>query len=174
MNKDKTLVLRPAAMEDADMLFAWANDPDTRRNSLHTEPIPYETHMAWFRKCLADESVDLFILMDGEEPAGQIRFVTENGDAAVNYSVAAEKRGMGYGTALVELGCGALVRQRADVGRFHAVVKENNIASQRVFEHNGFLLHQRQADCFVFDKTAKAGEAAICTKKTDKNEDGAL
>ena len=38
------LYLRTADENDMDLLFQWANDPDVRKNSFHSEPISYETH----------------------------------------------------------------------------------------------------------------------------------
>ena len=47
--------LREATIEDARMLLDWRNDELTRSVSLGSEKIPWDGHLAWFKRVFADE-----------------------------------------------------------------------------------------------------------------------
>ena len=87
-----SLQLRRAEHADRDLLFGWANDDAVRANAFHTEKIPYEKHVVWFDKMMADASVHQYILCDGGTPVGQIRLNVEGSEAYVDYSIAADQR----------------------------------------------------------------------------------
>ncbi len=70
---DRRLQLRRAKPQDMDLLYRWANDDTVRANAFHTEKIPYEHHVQWFQKMMADASVCQYILYDGDLAVGQIR-----------------------------------------------------------------------------------------------------
>ena len=44
--------LRTVKKEDVDILYEWANDPITRKNSFSEERIEYITHVNWFNSCM--------------------------------------------------------------------------------------------------------------------------
>ena len=44
------IYLREATIEDRDLLYEWANDPETRRASFNTDRINYEEHCRWFER----------------------------------------------------------------------------------------------------------------------------
>lgn len=92
-----SLQLRRAEHADRDLLFGWANDDAVRANAFHTEKIPYEKHVVWFDKMMADASVHQYILCDGGTPVGQIRLNVEGSEAYVDYSIAADQRGRAMG-----------------------------------------------------------------------------
>lgn len=46
--------IREAAAADAELLYQWANDPDTRRWSFSTGPIPWGGHVEWLDRVLTD------------------------------------------------------------------------------------------------------------------------
>lgn len=46
----RNIYLRNASCSDMDILYKWANDPDTRLNAFSTDPIPYAVHKEWFQK----------------------------------------------------------------------------------------------------------------------------
>lgn len=137
------LYLRRAKMDDMDLLFGWANDDAVRRNAFHTEKIAYEEHVKWFSKMMADESVHQYILCDDANPIGQLRLDIENKTGVVDYSICAERRGKGYGSAILKL-----VRQQLEndgttyVMKLVGQVKYGNLASARAFERCGFSRHE--------------------------------
>jgi RimJ/RimL family protein N-acetyltransferase len=113
------LVLRPARMEDAAILFAWRNDPQTRANSLSEDKVWWPEHVAWLR-CALDKV--LIAEQDGK-PVGTVRIETE-----LSWIVAPEHRGRGIGRQMLALVAGT------------ARIKRTNIASQKIAEAAGFSL----------------------------------
>ena len=146
-----TLRLRPVTEADAELLWGWANDSDTRAASFTSDPIPWQTHLAWLRSQLADERARLYLGLDGERlPIGIVRFGPDDGDVAISITVAPSARGRGYGTTLISLGCEALLAERPAT-HVHAYIRPDNVASLRAFRDAGFarrddvVIHGQQA-----------------------------
>lgn len=134
-----SLRLRRACQADRDLLFRWANDADVRSNAFHTEQIPYENHVMWFQKMMEDASVYQYLLCDGTLPVGQIRLNIEGNEAVIDYSIAAEKRGKGYGSELLCLIMEQIKQDKiTGVSKIVGLVKYENIASARAFEKSGY------------------------------------
>ena len=129
---------RSATMADADLLWRWVNDPLTRANSLSPTPIPYVQHVTWLRRRLGSEGTRIWIFSDGGMPVGQVRF-DRNGDLAVtSISVASERRGRGFGRAMLTE---AVQKMRGEWGpevRPKALVLDRNPASLALFRACGF------------------------------------
>lgn len=133
------LTHRPATPADVDLYFAWANDPDTRRQSFQSEPILFETHQAWFSRRLTDpDSLLLVFENEATEPVGQVRF--ERNDAnevIIGLSVDDRFRGQGLASRLIESSCVACAEQWGNCTIF-AFIKPDNQASVRAFLRVGF------------------------------------
>jgi hypothetical protein len=65
---------REAGMDDAALLWRWANDAETRRNAFSQAAIPYGAHVAWLRRRLDSGATRVLIFADAEGPVGQVRF----------------------------------------------------------------------------------------------------
>ena len=135
------LTLRPAAADDAELLFSWRNDDDVRRWSFNSDEISWKGHLRWFEERLRDSRCTIYIasLMSGP-PIGQIRFDRVAGEhhvAEISLSLDPGARGRGLGAALVRAG---VRRYRSDVGnaRIEAFVKPENRASIESFDLAGF------------------------------------
>lgn len=149
--------VRPATIADAALLLTWANDPDTRAASFHTERIAPDEHAAWLTRTLAHPTRRLFIGMLGDAPIGQVRLdATDDGQAEVGISIAPERRGQGLGAGLL---AAAVETGRRDpalaVERFIARVRVGNQASIRLFEGAGFVLREtgtcEDAPCLIYE-----------------------
>ena len=90
--RESAPVLRPATVEDRELLFAWANDPGTRIGSFHSDPIPPEVHRRWFDESLAGGKRSLHMLEIGGVSAGLIRLdhTAEPGAAEIGITEAAD------------------------------------------------------------------------------------
>lgn len=175
----KRVHIREAGTADGELLFAWANDMDVRRNAFSQHEISWEEHTAWLKGKLA--AVGCYILIgfiyeeDMEErPIGQVRFDIDNTTAEIDYSVEARLRGQGYGTALLEAALAWMQDERRQAGekisRFTALVKRSNPASGRVFEKCRFLKSEEE-DCLVYEKAFTYADrqrpsVVICTHKS--------
>jgi UDP-2,4-diacetamido-2,4,6-trideoxy-beta-L-altropyranose hydrolase len=133
------LTLRPVTRDDRELLWQWANDPLVRNASFSSEPIPWETHVAWFSEKIGSPRTEMFIAEDEHgSPIGQIRFdLCPDGDWEVDVSVAQPMRGHGLATELIRLGLDALRGKRGSAN-IHAFVKPSNVASVKGFERSGF------------------------------------
>ena len=106
------IFLRKATLEDAELLFSWANDMDVRRNAFQQQDIMWEEHAAWMHKKLGDENCHIYIAridmthvsdeLEGaerihifdspptvasERPIGQVRLDVKDGRAEIDYSI---------------------------------------------------------------------------------------
>ncbi len=123
--------LRRATQHDSHLLWEWRNDPEVRRQSFTSDPIPWSEHEVWFTRALNAPSCQIFIGEVRQRPVGVVRFDITGNSALVNIIVA--ERGKGYGSELLCLACEQVPRLR-----LVAEIKGNNIASQKIFAKAGF------------------------------------
>jgi RimJ/RimL family protein N-acetyltransferase len=148
--------LRKAGWGDADLLFAWANDKDVRKNSFSERQITYEEHKSWFRKKILDRDTQVYLFCQGKQEKGMLRLEDHGNCVEISYSIAAGERGKGYGQKLILLAeaeiCQRFQRRRGAAGSHAgqekpqeiaavARVKEENLASNRIFAKLGYEKH---------------------------------
>ena len=138
MNED-ALRLRPADAADARQVWEWANEAAVRAVSFTSDPIPWEQHLAWFHRKLADANTRLWIAGASETgaPLGQVRFDLDGSTATISVSLDAARRGKNLGALLIWSACQKLFRESA-VETVHALIKPDNAASVRAFAKAGF------------------------------------
>jgi RimJ/RimL family protein N-acetyltransferase len=122
--------LRPATLDDAEMLFAWRNDPLTREASVNTDVVTWKGHLAWLRASLENPKRRLLVA-ETENPVGTVR-IDYGDETEISWTVAPGARGKGIGTEKVK---GALPE-----GPLIACIKRANIASQQIAKAAGFVL----------------------------------
>lgn len=159
--------LRRACEADVVSYFNWANDPEVRRNAIHTEAIPWATHQAWFAKKLSDPKSHLYVLDAAGLPVGQIRFDREGDEAGIDYSLDSIVRGRGWGARLVSLGMALM--DRIEPVRLRAEVKAENEASRSVFSGLGFTAEYKNSR-FVFYRDPDGGVSPF-TRYSFRGED---
>lgn len=125
-------------MADAELLWRWANDRETRRNSFSKAPIPYVDHVAWLERRLASDATRTWIFSDVQVPVGQVRFDISDEVAEVGITVAPEQRGRGYAEAMLRQAVHRLREERGERVRPRASVLARNAASLRLFKACGF------------------------------------
>lgn len=146
------LALRRATTDDAPLLHAWRNDPETRRNSISTEEIPFDEHAAWLARKLANDGCVLYIVCEGDEPVAHVRLDRLDDDAAeISVTVAPTARGRGIGRAAIaaatEAGAEAL-----GVTRVVARVKPENGASRSAFTAAGYAAVAHHEPLQIFER----------------------
>jgi len=134
----KHLGLRPVTEADTLVLFDWANDPEVRRNSFNTEPIPLEIHQIWLQNKLRDPGCVFYIAEVDKIPAGMIRFDMVKNTATISYLLDKDFRGKGIGTLLLQKGIEALKNQKPTVIKAIGYIQESNLASIAAFKKNHF------------------------------------
>lgn len=151
-----SITSRRIKIEDASLLWEWANDKDVRRLSFNKEPIEYSHHLEWLKNKLQSEAISFWLIELEGVPVAQVRYEKVAPDMAeINFSVSAESRGQGIGTLALQ-DTESLASSELDIYRLEAIVLDNNPASQRVFEKCGYsLLGQEIREgimCFHYQK----------------------
>ena len=149
---DSSVYLREAAHSDIDILYEWANDSLTRQNSFNSELIPYEAHKKWFTRMMQDSSYHQFILMRNEQPIGKIRLNINGSNAEIGYSIAKSYRNLGYGHKILQLLSAKVKNQLPEIKNLIAKVKPDNLASQKLFESEGYEMKYL---CYSLDTQQK-------------------
>ncbi len=149
--------LREATEADAERLFRWRNEPETRANSFHSEPISYEEHVAWLASALRNPAQEIYIFCDGDTPIGQVRLSTEGCKATISYSIDTSYRKKGYGQKMIRC-VEKLCAERGKPVFLCGYVKKNNIASQVIFERLGYTAtNVPELDCLRYVKSKLQG-----------------
>lgn len=141
-----TLSVRRATADDVVLLWEWRNDPVVRQNSFNSDPIPWAEHQMWFAGRVASPGTRIYLLEDDGRPVAQIRYERLEGSIAQvgGLSVVAHERGKSYGKKIL-LETVAMVCTELSVRRIFAVVKANNLSSERAFKSSGFILQDQVA-----------------------------
>jgi len=129
-----SVTLRPASDSDAQILFDWRNDPDTRRNSRHTDAVGWDEHRRWLSAALGRRDRTLLIAELAGEPVGTVRLDRGADGCELSWTVAPQWRGRGVGKAMVQKAAeasGAMV--------LLAAVREGHRSSARIAEGCGFV-----------------------------------
>lgn len=140
--KKNIFSLKKAKKEDAKLLFKWVNDSEVRNNALNTDLIEWEDHFNWFTNKLSDSESKVFIFENENTKIGQIRIDKVDKDRwVIDYSIDKDHRGKGYGFLMTN----ALLRRYNNL-KFLAIVRSENIPSQKVFEKLNFIRKFHQED----------------------------
>ncbi|ARP94071.1 UDP-4-amino-4,6-dideoxy-N-acetyl-beta-L-altrosamine N-acetyltransferase [Bordetella genomosp. 13] len=136
----ESLTLRPLAVSDSSLIFAWRNDANVRKAMFSGDLIEISQHEAWLSRTLGDPSCAYFIFEIAERPAGLVGF-SEMGDrdlrARWTFHVRPDLRIPGAGTAMGFL---AVDRAFRELGR-HKLCGEvlaDNERSLRMHRRLGF------------------------------------
>lgn len=157
-DRRRGLHLRPADAQDCRFLYELRNDPLVRAGSFHTEEIPYEQHQKWYEQKRKNENCRIYILEDAGAPVGQVRADRdERGESAeISYAIAERARGKGYASWMLA----AAEKQLSEKGfcrELLAEVKNDNIASQKVFQKLGY---EEQREDYGFSYRRAIGQNA--------------
>jgi len=125
------VICRAATPDDARDVWEWRNDPLTRAMSRNSDEVAWAGHEAWFLRTLADPATTLLIGEVGGEKVGMVRF-DHGPETEVSINVNPACRGRGYGLALLQAGIAQVG------GEIFAEIKDDNLASRRMFERAGF------------------------------------
>lgn len=133
--------LRPATLNDSELLLNWRNDPVTRENSVNTCVVTEKEHGLWLSRALVNASVRLFVAISGGEPVGAVRAERlGDGTTELSWTIAPGKRGRGFGKAMV---AEALALSG---GTVVARIKSGNAASRRIAEAAGFTMTGKEGE----------------------------
>lgn len=142
----KRYYLKPAQINDAKLLFDWANDITVRQNAFSSEPIIWENHLKWFNNKLTIDTTKIYILYNGITPLGQVRIDLVDDCWEIDYSIDKNYRGQRLGKKIIEL----ISSMHSSKDPLKALVKQENIASIKVFQQLGFEeIKQNNISAFI-------------------------
>jgi len=131
--------LRLACEEDSHDIWLWRNSPEVRKWSFNPETIPYSRHQEWFKCKLQDKKGKIYICTNNAgDKIGQIRFETRRNAAYLNINLNPEYIGKRFGSRIIGQGTSLLFKEYSGVAEVIAEVLEENIASRKAFEKNGY------------------------------------
>jgi RimJ/RimL family protein N-acetyltransferase len=135
--REALLRLRPASLDDEQLLLDWRNDPETRTASFETAIVPPAVHRAWLEASLTSADRVMRIGEVGGRPVGVVRLDRRGDEAVVSITVAPTARGSGLANALL-LQARSLADQ-VGISRLRARIRRTNVASIRAFAAAGFV-----------------------------------
>lgn len=155
------VALRPATWGDRELLWEWANDPETRRASFSREQIPWDRHLEWLRARLDAPDSRLLVAADAAgAPVGQVRFDFAGPEATISVSIAPQSRGRGLGSRTIASACDDLLG-RGEVDVVHAYIRPENAASVAAFRRARFEVEgaapMAEAEALHLTRRARGG-----------------
>ena len=117
-------------MADASLLFQWRNDPLTRQMSRETDVIPWDTHLVWLARSLADPSRILYVGEVDGGGIGTIRLDCTGDETEISITMAPQARR----SYLVM----SFLRRTLPEGRVIGWIKRENRGAQRLATLSGF------------------------------------
>ena len=132
--------LKKVTSEDKYFLFKLVNDPEVVKYSLSKKIINFKEHDRWFKKTIKNKNADILIFKNNNHKLGQVRFdkISKN-KTIITYSVANEFRGKNIGYKMLKLA----IKKNSLKTPLYAVVRKNNIASNKIFKKLGFTLFKK-------------------------------
>jgi RimJ/RimL family protein N-acetyltransferase len=147
---NETITLRPATIDDADMLLEWRNDPETRKASHNTDHVQRDDHISWLSRTLGNPNRRLYVAEENGSPIGTVRADLADGVWELSWTVSPKARGRGVAKRMVAV----LATKISEPIR--AEVKTGNIASARIAEHAG-MAFERETDGVLHYKRSALG-----------------
>jgi RimJ/RimL family protein N-acetyltransferase len=143
--------LRKADYSDMELLYKWANDPETRANSFSPGPILFDDHQKWFGEKMNSANTLFFICHCENKNVGQVRLDIMHGIATINYSIDSVFRGKGYGSRMIVMVEKIICDDYPGIKKIQAEVKYGNEASQTIFRKLGYMEY-RELNFIKFTK----------------------
>ena len=147
---NETITLRPATIEDADILLKWRNDPETRKASHNMAKVQSSDHVSWLSRTLKNPDRRLYVAEENGDPVGTVRADYADGVWELSWTVSPRARGRGVAKRMVAI----LANEISEPIR--AEVKTGNISSARIAEHAG-MVFERETDGILHYRRAALG-----------------
>jgi UDP-2,4-diacetamido-2,4,6-trideoxy-beta-L-altropyranose hydrolase len=136
IKKEANVELVDATIEDIELVYSWQCMPETRKYALNPAVPSWMEHQSWMLTKL-DRVADYFFIVKERlsgRPCGFIRLDRQDKcDYLVSILIAPEFHGKGFGLSALQV----VDRIYSDF-YIHAVVKQANTASQKLFQKAGY------------------------------------
>lgn len=132
--------LQPATAADFLLLFKWANDPETRRNSVDTASVTWDQHLQWVNQALSQDRYDTLMVVWRGEKVGVVLLSNLFPDVPkaesvgkIEFTIDPERRGRGLDPNAIRAAC-----RSAPYPCYLALVKPDNEDARSAFQAAGF------------------------------------
>jgi len=132
------LKLRPATLDDAQLLFDGRNAEAVRRGSLDSSVIDWPQHLDWLTASLRNPQRLLLIAEADHGGVGVVRYDLRGFDAEVSLYLLEGRIGLGWGRALLARGEAFVTMHWPQLQAITARVLPGNIPSLNLFRDAGF------------------------------------
>ncbi|PTT94720.1 UDP-2,4-diacetamido-2,4,6-trideoxy-beta-L-altropyranose hydrolase [Pseudomonas sp. HMWF005] len=132
------LKVRPATLDDAQLLFDGRNAEAVRRWSLDAGVIDWKQHLDWLTASLRNPQRLLLVAEGDDGPVGVLRYDLRGFDAEVSLYLLQGRFGLGWGGALLARGEAFASAHWPQMSAITAQVLPANQASLNVFRDAGF------------------------------------
>lgn len=137
--REELLRLRPAAIEDAELVFGWRNLPSVVAMGLSQRTVTWDEHLTWFGAAVRGDALRLHIIEFDGKAVGTIRFQdVGTGSFEVSIYLLPEYTGRGLGVCALKRGCCVIFAQ-SPAQRVLAIVRADNQFSASAFRKAGFM-----------------------------------
>ncbi len=133
----KKIYLRLARPDDIERTFQWRNDPFFIKRSTTQRPVTWEEHQSWYARALNNPDQKIFVVVQGDEPIGEVRFDHTNDLAVISVYLVEEKTGKGLGVEAIRLGTQAAFKEW-NLTRIVACIRQDNLPASRAFAKAGY------------------------------------
>jgi len=140
------ITLRPATLEDREMVFRWRNDPFIVAHGSGHRAVEWGDHEKWFAETVRGEHRRMFIILQQDKPIGQIRFDRNRSDCVISVYLMSAFTGRGWGTQAIRTGC-EMIFQTWDVDRLIACVRLDNPIGRAAFLKAAFQESEAITSC---------------------------
>ncbi|MYL47138.1 UDP-2,4-diacetamido-2,4,6-trideoxy-beta-L-altropyranose hydrolase [Virgibacillus halodenitrificans] len=135
----KNCYIRRAKEKDIESIFELSNQDYVRKYSINKEKISWENHKVWFRNILHSNHNLLYVITNGNDFLGQIRFEISGNHATVSISIVNMLVGKGLSGGFLKKAIKLLKKAREDVTIVVAYIHKENIPSRKLFQNAGFI-----------------------------------
>lgn len=156
------LRIRPWEVADRSLILSWANDQQTRKNSLKPKPIKKSVHEIWFKSILKNPKTHRgFLCVDSKNnKLGTVRFSQKTYDRKaweIHFTLAPKSRGKGLARTMIQKAIASLRRKNPKI-YFLAKVKANNLKSLHILKALGFRKTKKTKRllCLRLERTEKS------------------
>ncbi|WP_460926193.1 UDP-2,4-diacetamido-2,4,6-trideoxy-beta-L-altropyranose hydrolase [Pseudomonas sp. MC6] len=132
------LKLRPATLDDAQLLFEGRNAEAVRRWSPQTGAIDWVQHLNWLTASLRNPQRLLLIAEADDGAVGVVRYDLRGFEAEVSIYLLQGRIGLGWGRALLTRGQAFVAAHWPQLAVINACVLPDNLPSLNVFRDAGF------------------------------------
>ena len=145
--------VRFASDSDSKDIFEWRNDELTCLMSHTSDIVEWKQHSKWYENSLASENCILIICHGNSgEKIAVVRFDVSESDSLISINLNSNQRGKGLAKVSLIKSIDFFSEHCPKAKRLVAEIKEENIASQKVFLGVGFKKYKTKDNVGFYEK----------------------